>query len=114
MDVVSAISARLHDVRGLIEGSRSCSPRNSRSIDRRNNTEGIIGCILADHAGLCLGAKGDASTDSAGIIAAIADQVAKLEPKSPAPIISLQNENRKCLIQRQGSVVGAIYKDVSV
>ncbi|CAK9795661.1 Ragulator complex protein LAMTOR5 homolog [Anthophora quadrimaculata] len=85
-----------------------------KTLDDVNNTEGIIGCILADHAGLCLGAKGDASTDSAGIIAAIADQVAKLEPKSPAPIISLQNENRKCLIQRQGSVVGAIYKDVSV
>lgn len=38
--------------------------------------------------------KGNASTDSAGIIAAIADQVAKLEPKSPSPIISLQNDNR--------------------
>lgn len=85
-----------------------------KTLDDINNTEGIIGCILADHTGLCLGAKGNASTDSAGIIAAIADQVAKLEPKLPAPIISLQNENRKCLIQRQGPVVGAIYKDVSI
>ena len=85
-----------------------------KTLDDINSTEGIIGCILADHAGLCLGAKGNASTDSAGIIAAIADQVAKLEPKSPAPIISLQNESRKCLIQRQGPVVGAIYKDVSI
>lgn len=25
------------------------------NIFNRNNTEGIIGCILADHAGLCLG-----------------------------------------------------------
>ncbi|OAD59280.1 Hepatitis B virus X-interacting protein like protein [Eufriesea mexicana] len=83
-------------------------------LDDVNNTEGIIGCVLADHAGLCLGAKGNASTDSAGIIAAIADQVAKLEPTSPAPIISLQNDNRKCLIQRQGAIVGAIYTDVSV
>lgn len=39
-------------------------------------------------------AKGNASTDSAGIIAAIADQVAKLEPKSPAPVISLQNDSK--------------------
>ncbi|CAL7937706.1 unnamed protein product [Xylocopa violacea] len=84
-----------------------------KTLEDVNNTEGIIGCILADHAGLCLGAKGYASTNSAGIIAAIADQAAKLEPDSPAPIISLQNENRKCLIQRQVAVVGAIYKDVS-
>lgn len=39
-------------------------------------------------------AKGNASTDSAGIIAAIADQVTKLEPKSPPPVISLQNDSR--------------------
>lgn len=74
---------------------------------------------MADHAGLCLGGtfliiftfnaytaqkdkdkekilsvKGNASTDSAGIIAAIADQVTKLEPKSPPPVISLQNDSR--------------------
>lgn len=41
-----------------------------------------------------LSAKGNASTDSAGIIAAIADQVTKLEPKSPPPVISLQNDSR--------------------
>ncbi|XP_043266081.1 uncharacterized protein LOC122405424 [Colletes gigas] len=85
-----------------------------KTLDDVKNTDGIIGCILADHAGLCLGVKGNASTDSAGIIAAIADQVAKLEPKSSTPVISLQNDNRMCLIQRQGPVVGAIYKDVSV
>ncbi|XP_053977032.1 uncharacterized protein LOC128895589 [Hylaeus anthracinus] len=85
-----------------------------KTLDDVNNTDGIIGCVLADHAGLCLGVKGNASTESAGIIAAIADQVAKLEPKQSAPIICLQNDSRICLIQRQGPVVGAIYKDVSV
>lgn len=38
--------------------------------------------------------KGNASSESAGVIAAIADQVAKLEPKLPKPIISLQNDSR--------------------
>lgn len=78
-----------------------------------NSGEGVIGCILADHAGLCLGVKGNASSDSAGVIAAIADQVAKLEPMSPTPIISLQNDSKQCLIHRKGPVVGAIYKEVS-
>lgn len=85
-----------------------------KTLEETSNTEGIIGCLLADRAGLCLGAKGDASSDSAGIIAAIADQVAKLEPNSPAPVISLQNENRQCLIHREGPVVGAIYKRVAI
>lgn len=85
-----------------------------KTLDEISNTDGIVGCLLADHAGLCLAAKGNASSDSAGIVAAIADQVAKLEPKSPAPIISLQNDTRQCLVQRQGPVVGAIYKDISI
>ncbi|KAG7200610.1 hypothetical protein KM043_001168 [Ampulex compressa] len=84
-----------------------------KTLEDINGTDGIVGCILADHAGLCLGVKGDASSDSAGIIAAIADQVAKLEPKSATPVISLQNDTRQCLIHRQGPVVGAIYKDIS-
>lgn len=84
------------------------------TLDDVNSTEGMIGCILADEAGLCLGVKGDASIDSAGVLVAIADQVAKLEPESAAPVISLQNDSRKCLIQRKGRLVGGIYKYVSV
>ena len=84
------------------------------TLDDVNNTESTIGCVLADEAGLCLGVKGDASIDSAGILVAIADQVAKLEPESPAPIVSFQNDNRMCLIQRKGRLVGGIYKHVSV
>lgn len=38
--------------------------------------------------------KGNASSDSAGIIAAIADQVAKLELTSTCPIVTIQNDNR--------------------
>ncbi|XP_011871578.1 PREDICTED: ragulator complex protein LAMTOR5 homolog [Vollenhovia emeryi] len=84
-----------------------------KTLDDTYDQEGIVGCILADHAGLCLGVKGDASSDSAGLIAAIADLVAKLEPKSASPIISLQNDDRQCIILRKESVVGAIYKDIS-
>lgn len=83
-------------------------------LDDVCKADGIVGCLLADRSGLCLGAKGNASSDSAGIIAAIADQVAKLEPNSPAPVISLKNDSRLCLINREGPVVGAIYKDITM
>ncbi|EFN64546.1 Splicing factor, arginine/serine-rich 1 [Camponotus floridanus] len=65
-----------------------------KTLDDMYTKEGVIGCILVDHSGLCLGVKGDASSDSAGLIAAISGLVAKLEPKSKAPIISLQNDSR--------------------
>ncbi|XP_029671409.1 uncharacterized protein LOC115240408 isoform X1 [Formica exsecta] len=87
-----------------------------KTLDDMYTKEGIIGCILVDHSGLCLGdfvVKGDASSDSAGLIAAISGLVAKLEPKSKAPIISLQNESKQCIIHRMGPVVGAVYKDIS-
>ncbi|XP_033210017.1 uncharacterized protein LOC117168459 [Belonocnema kinseyi] len=84
-----------------------------KAMDKVINTEGVTGVILTDHSGLCLGVKGNATTDSAGIVAAIADQVEKLEETENAPIISLQGDNRQCAIQRKGPVVGAIYKTVS-
>ncbi|KAK2584693.1 hypothetical protein KPH14_007029 [Odynerus spinipes] len=84
-----------------------------KTLDEVKDNEAIIGCMLVDSAGLCLGVKGNASSDSAGIIAAIADQVAKLEQVSTYPIITIQNDSRKCIIQRQGPVVGAIYKHVA-
>ncbi|XP_057329192.1 uncharacterized protein LOC130670033 [Microplitis mediator] len=72
---------------------------------------GITGCILTDKSGLCLGAKGNISPDSAGIIAAIANQAAKLDPED-APIVSLQSDSRQCLIHRHGPVIGAIFKNL--
>ncbi|XP_048507256.1 ragulator complex protein LAMTOR5 homolog isoform X2 [Athalia rosae] len=64
-----------------------------RTMDNVTNVEGVIGCILADRQGLCLGAKGSASSESAGLIAAIADEAAKLEPDSKAPVIALESDN---------------------
>ncbi|KAK0158934.1 hypothetical protein PV328_009869 [Microctonus aethiopoides] len=84
-----------------------------KTMEDVNNTLGVTGCILTDKSGLCLGAKGNISADSAGLIAAIADQAAKLEPESDLPIITLQNDSKQCLIQRHGPVVGAIFKDTS-
>ncbi|XP_011311165.1 uncharacterized protein Lamtor5 [Fopius arisanus] len=84
-----------------------------RTLEQAKNVFGVTGCILADKAGLCLGTTGNVSTDSAGLIAAIASQAAKLEPGLDAPIVCLQNDSRQCLIQRQGPVVGAIFKDTS-
>ncbi|KAL1494505.1 hypothetical protein ABEB36_010092 [Hypothenemus hampei] len=73
---------------------------------------GVTGCLFADQNGLCIGAKGKASNESAGLITAIANQAAKLEPQNKAPIITLENDNQTCLIKKAGAITGAIYKDV--
>lgn len=57
-------------------------------------------------------AKGKASAESAGYIAAIANQVAKLEPNTKSPIITLENDNQRCIIQTIGPITGAIYKKI--
>lgn len=56
-------------------------------------------------------AKGDASTESSGLIVALAEQVAKLEPKKSLPVLVLENDNKTCIIQRSGTITGAIFKN---
>lgn len=75
------------------------------------NQPGVFGCVFADEQGLCIGASGKASNETAGYIAAIANHAAKLEPKNPqTPIITLENNNEKCLIQKNGTITGALYR----
>jgi hepatitis B virus X-interacting protein len=82
-----------------------------RVMDEVMTKPGVFGCVFVDHQGLCLGTKGQASTESAGHIAAIAEQVAKLEPYSNTPIVTLENDSKACIIQRTGTITGAIYKN---
>lgn len=56
--------------------------------------EDITGCILTDKQGLCLAAAGKAKPECSGLIAAIGQQVSKLEPSLPHPVILLEADNR--------------------
>ncbi|EFA09095.1 hypothetical protein TcasGA2_TC006817 [Tribolium castaneum] len=85
-----------------------------RVMDEVVSRAGVFGCVFVDRQGLCLGAKGKTSTESAGLIAAIAEQAAKLEPHSGDPIIKLESDNKDCLIFRPtstGTVTAAVYKN---
>lgn len=55
-------------------------------------------------------ASGKASNETAGFIAAIANHAAKLEPQNKTPIITLENNNEKCIIQKNGTITGALYR----
>uniref|UniRef100_A0A182NSP6 Late endosomal/lysosomal adaptor and MAPK and MTOR activator 5 n=1 Tax=Anopheles dirus TaxID=7168 RepID=A0A182NSP6_9DIPT len=74
---------------------------------------GNVGCLLANNQGLCLGASGNASEHSAGIIVAISDLASKLDPTGSSPVISMETNDMICMIHKQG-VTGAIYKQKGV
>ncbi|XP_039447225.1 ragulator complex protein LAMTOR5-like [Culex pipiens pallens] len=68
-----------------------------------------VGCLLANNQGLCIGARGKASDKSAGIIVAISEQAAKLDPNCNAPVVSLEAGDKVCIIHKNG-LTGAVYK----
>ncbi|XP_049534132.1 uncharacterized protein LOC126572375 [Anopheles aquasalis] len=78
-------------------------------LDKVMEEAGNVGCVLANNQGLCLGTRGVGSEHSAGIIVAILDLASKLDPKCNVPVVSLESNERICLIHKQG-VTGAIIK----
>uniref|UniRef100_A0A182VQ39 Late endosomal/lysosomal adaptor and MAPK and MTOR activator 5 n=1 Tax=Anopheles minimus TaxID=112268 RepID=A0A182VQ39_9DIPT len=78
-------------------------------LDKVMDVPGNIGCLLANSQGLCLGVKGNASEQSAGIIVAISDLASKLDPSNSSPVISLESNDKICMIHKHG-ITGAIYK----
>ncbi|GBP82566.1 hypothetical protein EVAR_87812_1 [Eumeta japonica] len=79
-------------------------------IEEVMSTPNVTGCLFADHQGLCLEAKGSAHVDSAGIIVALSEQACKIQPNLKPPTINLESDKNQCLIQRHGTITGAIYK----
>ncbi|XP_075991292.1 late endosomal/lysosomal adaptor, MAPK and MTOR activator 5 [Anticarsia gemmatalis] len=81
-----------------------------RVVEEIMSTPNVSGCLVADHQGLCLAAKGSAHVDSAGIIVAISEQACKIQPNLKPPTVCLETEKKQCLIQRHGTITGAIFK----
>ncbi|XP_055696613.1 uncharacterized protein LOC129797793 [Lutzomyia longipalpis] len=79
-----------------------------REILETPNTEG---CLLANGQGLCIEAKGKvASPESSGILVALSEQAAKLEPNSNPPTVVLDYKDLTCFIQKHDSHTTAVYR----
>nr|XP_045616715.1 ragulator complex protein LAMTOR5-like [Procambarus clarkii] len=81
-----------------------------KCLDELSHSVGVSGVLCADNHGLCLGARGKASGASSGMISALADRAALLEPGSPDPVILLETDNSQCLIHRNNGITLAVYK----
>ncbi|XP_065075824.1 ragulator complex protein LAMTOR5 homolog [Ochlerotatus camptorhynchus] len=78
-------------------------------LDKVMATPGNLGCLLANNQGLCIGARGNASEKSAGIIVAISEQASQLDPNCNAPVVSMEVGDKLCIIHKNG-ITGAVYK----
>lgn len=84
-----------------------------KCLDDLCHSVGVSGVVCADSHGLCLGARGKASAASSGMILALADRAAMLEPGSPDPVILLETDNSsQCLIHRNNGITLAVYKSL--
>lgn len=71
-----------------------------------------IACLSANNQGLAIGARGDVSPHSSGVLVAILDQAAKLEPNQKPPVVAIESKDKVCLIHKEQRVAGVIIKQL--
>ncbi|OAQ24395.1 hypothetical protein K457DRAFT_141996 [Linnemannia elongata AG-77] len=86
-------------------------------LNKLTDSEGVLGVLIADEHGLCLGARGIAKASSAGFIASIAAHAKELTElkgdavsKDDTPTISVEYGNNTILIRSEGNHTLAIWK----
>lgn len=81
-------------------------------LDETKELPNNIACLNADTQGLCIGSRGDITPYSSGILVAILDQAARLEPTLKTPVVSIESKDKVCLIHKEQRVAGVIYKQL--
>lgn len=94
------------------------------TLAKISSEPGVVGCVFANNHGLCIGNRGESSSEAAGLVTAIYNEAMKLQgtnqQKSSStstsssstitPVISLEYGDKICLIHRNDDVTGAVYK----
>jgi len=70
----------------------------------------IAGLVVADSRGLCVQAQGVGQAKSAGLLTALANQAALLEPGREHPVILLEGKQFNYLVKKEDSVTVTIIK----
>ncbi|KAI8066614.1 hypothetical protein BC940DRAFT_333925 [Gongronella butleri] len=86
------------------------------TLDTIASEEGVQGVLVVDSMGFSMGARGDATKESAAFIASMATAAISLqqqtngaEAKSDYPIITVEHNSRKIVIRPQGTFTLAIF-----
>ncbi|KAF9275874.1 hypothetical protein BGZ68_010454 [Mortierella alpina] len=86
-------------------------------LNKLTESDGVLGVLIADEHGLCLGARGIAKASSAGFIASIAAHAKELTElkdgsgaKAETPTVSVEYGNCTILIRSEGNHTLAVWK----
>ncbi|XP_014239630.1 uncharacterized protein LOC106661040 [Cimex lectularius] len=77
------------------------------------NNENVTGCVLTNPQGLCMLSSPNLKPEVSGLVSAISQHAAKLEDSDGPPIITLEGDNRMCLILTEGGYTTTIFKKTS-
>lgn len=78
--------------------------------DEKSN---ISGLLVTDKQGLCIKTVGNAKEEASGIVTAILDLVAKLEPNKTPPEVILESDTKCCILFSNTNTNAAVFKNVT-
>ncbi|XP_066283311.1 ragulator complex protein LAMTOR5 homolog [Branchiostoma lanceolatum] len=82
-----------------------------KHLEETMTTHGVLGTMCADQHGMCLGAKGSVSGDSAGMVTRLSELVGQLESSSEEdPIICIESDSSTLMIKKHDDITMAIHK----
>jgi len=74
-------------------------------------TSSVVGSVVADSQGLCLGVQGVGDPSTAGLFSSLAGQAALLEPDHPEkPVLVLETDTQQYIVKKEQTVTVAIIK----
>jgi len=74
-------------------------------LDKLASGDGVLGVLLADEHGLCLGARGVAKPASAGFVASIATHAYDLQQQNSAPTSDYKSQFPTVCVETTDSII---------
>ncbi|XP_066285513.1 ragulator complex protein LAMTOR5 homolog [Branchiostoma lanceolatum] len=82
-----------------------------KHLEETMTTHGVLGTMCANQHGMCLGAKGSVSGDSAGMVTRLSELAGQLDPSSEEdPIVCIESDASTLMIKKHDDVTMAIHK----
>ncbi|XP_065219120.1 uncharacterized protein LOC135844726 [Planococcus citri] len=86
---------------------------DSRLNQLVENDKNVTGLLVTDKQGLCIKTVGNAKEESSGVISAINDLAAKLEPNRGPSTVIMESDTKCCVIYSGKNMNAAVFKNVS-
>eukprot|EP00753_Platysulcus_tardus_P002854 PLAT11964.1.p2 GENE.PLAT11964.1~~PLAT11964.1.p2 ORF type:complete len:119 (+),score=39.69 PLAT11964.1:87-443(+) len=85
------------------------------TLDELASKESVVGVLIADGNGLCVGTRGVADSSAAGYLASLLSRSESLAPPdsdTPA-VVTIETKGHRIVVSRAGALTVATYEEVS-